>query len=222
MESLELDDWVIIAAYNEENNILSTIRDVLKHAQNIIVVDDGSKDNTYKIAHDLVPFVLKHVFNMGKGAALKTGCDFALKKGAKNMFVIDGDGQHDPVKLPLFKEELKNNQIVFGYRSFSKDMPLILRCGNLFINKITYLLYGLNLRDTQCGYRAFTSETYHKIKWSAQDYSMESEMIKNAGKHRLSYAQIPIETIYSDKYKGTTVVDGIKIVARLLMWRITG
>ena len=81
-------------------------------------------------------------------------------------------------------------------------------------------MYKIKLKDTQCGYRAFSAKAYKKIKWKSSDYSMESEMIANVGKHHLKYAEIPIQTIYSDKYKGTTIVDGIKIVFNMLLWKI--
>ena len=99
-------------------------------------------------------------------------------------------------------------------------MPFVLRAGNWFINKTTKLLYNINLRDTLCGYRAFTANAYKKIKWKAPDYSLESEMIANAGKNHLDYKEIPIQTIYSDKYKGTTVMDGVRIIINLLIWRL--
>jgi len=86
--------------------------------------------------------------------------------------------------------------------------------------KAVKFLYNVSLSDTQCGFRAFSKETYKKIKWNAFDYSMESEMIARAGKQRLKYVQIPIETIYSDKYKGTTIIDGVKIVLNMIWWRI--
>ena len=88
-------------------------------------------------------------------------------------------------------------------------------------SNITKLLYNVELHDTQCGYRAFTSDAYKKIRWKASDYSMESEMIANIGKNKLSYTQIPIKTIYVDRYKGTTIIDGIKIVLNMIWWKIT-
>jgi hypothetical protein len=80
-------------------------------------------------------------------------------------------------------------------------------------------LYGISLNDTQCGFRAFSKDAYKKIRWNASDYSMESEMISRTGKQKLKYVQIPIETIYSDRYKGTTVIDGIKIVLNMFWWK---
>ena len=108
---------------------------------------------------------------------------------------------------------------MFGYRKPNKDMPLVLKFGNWFISKTIKLLYGVDIKDSQCGYRAFTKDAYKKIRWKALDYSMESEMIAKAGRHNLRYGEVPIQTIYSDKYKGTTIIDGVKIVMNMLLWR---
>ena len=99
-------------------------------------------------------------------------------------------------------------------------MPAVLRFGNWFINFATKILYSMDLKDTQSGYRALTADAYKKVRWKANDYSMESEMIANAGKNHLKYKEIPIQTIYSDKYKGTTVIDGIKIVSKMIWWKL--
>ena len=211
--------YVIIPAHNEGNRILNVIKKTKKYAKNIVVVDDGSKDNTYNIAKKTGVEVLKHIINLGKGAALKTGCDYAVKKGTKKLVVMDADGQHDPFEIPNFIKNLNNADIVFGYRTLKK-MPLILKVGNWFINESTKLLYGLDLRDTQSGYRAFRSNCYKKIRWISNDYSMESEMIANVGKCGLKYKEIPIKTIYGDRYKGTTVLDGIKIVFNMILWKL--
>jgi hypothetical protein len=98
-------------------------------------------------------------------------------------------------------------------------MPIVFRIGNKFINYATKFLYNMDLKDTQCGFRAMTAKTYKKVRWEANDYSMETEMIANAGKHNLKYSEIPVKTIYSDRYKGTTIVDGIRIVINMLIWR---
>jgi glycosyltransferase involved in cell wall biosynthesis len=213
--------WIVIPACNEEKHIAKVIKGTKKYTKNIIVIDDGSKDKTYEIANRSGIIALRHIVNLGKGAAIKTGCNFAIKNGAETLVLLDSDAQHDPKEIPNFLKALKGVDVVFGYRKPNKQMPLILKFGNWVINKTTKLLYGLDLRDTQCGYRTFTRKSYKKLKWVATDYSMESEMIANVGKHNLKYKQIPIQTIYSDKYKGTTVLDGIKIVLNMVWWRIT-
>ena len=213
--------WVIIPAHNEEKHIEKVIKEAKRFANNILVVDDGSKDKTSVIAENSGAFVLNHIVNLGKGAALKTGCEYAIKEGAEKIVALDADGQHDPKEIPKFVKALDKADIVFGYRRLNKSMPLVFRYGNWFIFFMTKLLFGLKIVDTQCGYRAFRSEVYNKIKWNSNDYSMESEMIANTGKAHLKYGQIPIETIYSDTYKGTTVLDGIRIVLNMVWWKIT-
>ena len=115
---------------------------------------------------------------------------------------------------------MKNNEIVFSYRKQADSMPFVLKFGNRFINDSLRLLFKINIHDSQCGYRAFKADAYKKVRWSARDYYMETEMIVKAGKHHLKYEQIPIETIYGDKYKGTTVADGLKIVMKMFGWRL--
>ena len=123
-------------------------------------MDDGSKDNTPSVAEDSGAFVLKHITNLGKGAAMKTGCDFAVNSGGKAIIVIDADGQHEPKEIPNFMKELETKDIVFGYRVSRKGMPTVFKFGNWFINKMVKLLFRMDLRDTQSGYRAFTSKAY--------------------------------------------------------------
>ena len=218
---MEKKIFAIIPAHNEENNISKVINEAKEYVSNIVVVDDGSKDNTSEEAKKQGVIVLSHIINLGKGAALKTGCDYAVMQGADEIIVLDADSQHEPSKIPDFLNELNEADVVLGYRKLSKEMPSILKFGNWFINKITRLLYGINLHDTQCGYRAFTADAYQKIRWKSSNYSMESEMISNIGKRKLKYKEIPIKTIYADKYKGTTIIDGIKIVCNLFWWRLS-
>ena len=213
--------WVIIPAHNEEEHIENVIEKTRKFSKNVVVVDDGSKDKTSAIAEKAGIVVLRHIVNLGKGAALKTGCEYAIKKGTEKIVVLDADGQHDPKEIPKFVKALYNADIVFGYRRLNRNMPFVFRYGNWFIFFMTKLLFGLKIVDTQCGYRAFTSNAYNKIKWNAVDYSMESEMIANTGNAHLRYKQIPIETIYSDMYKGTTVIDGIRIVLNMIWWKLS-
>ncbi len=212
--------WAIIPAHNEEKNIRKTVEKTFNHIDNVVVVDDGSKDGTAKLAEKAGAVVLHHLINLGKGAALKTGCDYAFSRGATHIVALDADAQHNPDDIPRFAEKLENYDIIFSYRKYSKQMPAVLRFGNWLISEIASLLYNVDLKDTQSGFRAFSKETYKKIRWNASDYSMESEMISRAGKQKLKYVQIPIETIYSDRYKGTTVIDGMKIVLNMLWWKL--
>jgi len=215
-----MHDFIVIPAHNEEKHISAVVEGANKYSQHVIVVNDGSTDQTALIAKESGAVVLTHKINLGKGAALKTGCDYAIRCGAQRIVVIDADGQHNPEKIPLFLAALDQDEIVFSYRKKSSVQPAILKFGNNFINKTMHFLFGVDIIDSQCGYRAFTAEAYKKVRWNAADYYMETEMIIKAGKNKLRYSQIPIETIYSDNYKGTTVIDGAKIVLKMLGGKI--
>src|SRR3989338_10660819 len=212
--------WAVIPAYNEERDIAKIITKAKKYVSRVVLADDGSSDNTSLEAKNAGAVVLKHIINLGKGAALKTGCDYSVNNGAKYIIVLDADAQHDPDQMPEFIEKMKESDIVFGCRKFTKNMPGILRIGNMVISSLVKILYDVNIEDTQSGYRAFSSQSYRKIRWTASDYSMETEMIAKVGKHNLKYSKIEIKTIYIDKYKGTTVMDGLKIVANVIWMRL--
>ncbi len=213
--------WAIIAAKDEERHIFAVVKEARKYADVVLVVDDGSRDQTKARAEKARAMVLSHIVNMGKGVAIRTGCEYAIEKKADILILLDADGQHEPKDIPKFVDALSGCEIVFGARVRRKSMPIVLKFGNWVINSVAGILHGIHISDTQCGFRAMWSHTYPKVKWTASDYSMESEMLVNAGKKRLKYHEIPISTIYGDKYKGTTVVDGIKIVLDMIWWKLT-
>ncbi len=211
---------VVIAAYNEEEHIKRVVEKVIEQGYEVIVVDDGSTDKTGEEAEKAGAIVLKHIINTGKGAAMKTGCDYALKEKADVIVLMDGDEQHKAEDIPRFIKALEKAEVVLGYRKINKNMPLIMRIGNKIINTASSIINGIKIKDTQSGFRAMTSEAYKKIRWRSPDYGMESEMIAKIAKKKIKYKQIPISTIYHDKFKGTTVFDGIKIVLRIIKWKI--
>jgi len=211
--------YIIVPAYNEEGRAKEVIRQVLDYCKNVIVVNDGSTDNTEQEAKQF-PVTVINQKNTGKGRALRNGCDYAIEQGAEVLIVIDADGQHETKDITRLLKALKNNDIVFTYRHFVGTMPFVFRFGNWFISNVASVLFGIKLWDTQCGYRAFRSNVYNKIRWDALGYFMDTEMIIRAGKNNLKYEQVRIKTIYSNKRKGTNVFDGIKIVLKMIKWKI--
>ncbi|MFA6908594.1 MAG: glycosyltransferase family 2 protein [Patescibacteria group bacterium] len=215
---------VVIPALNEEQRISMLLREVLRYAEQVVVVDDGSSDHTYDVAQRAGQGViaLRHRLNLGKGSALKTGCEAALRLHADRVVLMDSDGQHKASDIPrlLKKMETQNVDIVFGSRKIGRAMPLVMMIGNAFLSRLTSVLFGIRISDTQSGFRSFRADVYSKIKWDSRRYSVETEMIVNAGKHKLKFAEVEIETIYHDNYKGTTFIDGIRIFLNILMWRI--
>jgi len=216
--------FVIIPAYNEEKNISRVIDGAKEYTDNIIVVDDGSRDNTFQIAKTLneSAIVLRHKINLGKGAALKTGCEAAINLGAEKLVLMDADGQHDPNDIPKLVDKLEkeNLDIVFGARQPNENMPTMMFLGNKILTKLINFFLNIKLTDTQTGFKALTSEAYKKLRWHSSDYSVETEMIVKAGKNNLRYGEVSIQTIYKDNYKGTTCIDGIKIFFNLIKWVI--
>ena len=214
----------VIPAYNEEENIAEVVKKTREHVDSVIVVDDGSEDDTAHIAEMMGATVVSHLVNMGKGFALETGIEKALENGSDILVTIDADNQHDPKDIPRLSNILinENLDIVFGSRSLDGDMPLILKFGNWWLCKSAQLLFGTKVTDSQSGFKAFRRDAYEKLKWRSSHYSVDSEIIMNAGTNKLRHKQIPIKTLYNCNHKGTTVIDGIRIFLNMLLWRFKG
>ena len=214
---------MILPGHNEESQLGSVLKKTLSSCSNVVFVDDGSTDSTYSVARSSGAIVLRHITNLGKGAALRTGCDYAVGQGAAKIVVMDSDGQHDAAEIPkLLKELERGNDVVVGCRRWNSSMPFVMRLGNYGMHKISTVLFGVDVKDTQSGFRAFTAETYHAIRWESNDYSMESEMLARVHKHGLRCSTVGIRTIYHDTYKGTTVMNGLRIASNMLLWKLVG
>lgn len=215
--------FVVIPSYNEEERIGAVLDEIKSAKIPIIVVDDGSEDKTYKEAHDRNIYVVKHKINLGKGAALKTGCEIAFSLGAEAIIMMDSDGQHKASDLHKFIQVLKSRKynIIFGSRNSSYGVPLVRYLGNKLSTILVSFLFGICLSDLICGYRAFTKEAYKKIKWQSRGYGVETEMVIRTGKMKLNYCEIPIEAVYYDKFKGVTILDAVGILFNVFRWRFT-
>lgn len=214
----------VIPARNEAQQIRSVIERTLPFVDYIIVVDDGSTDDTMamtKAVSDQKVIAIKHSVNLGKGAALITGCDAAVRLKADIIICLDADGQHNPESIPQFAQTMTEQQldIVFGMRKFNQAMPMMMLLGNHFLSNCINWLFRVLVHDTQSGYRAFTVDAFQKMRWESSGYEAETEMIVRASEHKLKYAEIEIDTIYHDGYKGTTALDGIRIFLYILRWK---
>ncbi|MBT3940444.1 glycosyltransferase family 2 protein [Candidatus Woesearchaeota archaeon] len=214
--------FVILPAYNEDKRILTAIKQCKKYVDNVIVVDDGSTDNTFNQAQKSGAITLKHIVNMGKGVAMKTGTEYAIQKGADIIVVIDADGQHNPSEIPRLIKLLKQKKvgIVLGMRQMPPDSPVIFRLGNWGLNQIFRIMFGSKIEDTQNGFRVFNAKVYPKLKWKSQRYFVETEMIINMLKNKVSHVETPVQTFYHDHYKGTTVLIGLEYFIKMLEVKI--
>lgn len=215
--------FVIIPGYNEEQYLDDVLRQVLAITPNVIYVDDGSKDQSPQIAKRHAVHILRHETNLGKGAALRTGCDYAFHMlGADAVVFLDADGQHNPRELRKFFSELQAGaELVFGVRKFSSTMPLMRLIGNRFASIALNILFGYYIPDIPSGYKAITSKRYELLHWLSNGYEVEAEIATKAAKHKLPFRIIEIDTIYHDTDKGMTALDGLHISQCMLKWRLT-
>lgn len=216
------DYFAVIPVYNEQKHIKKLLEKVRRHTKNIIVVNDGSKDNTRQILEKIRYIkVINLPQNEGKGAAMKKGAELAWKNKAKGIVFLDGDNQHNPSFLPHFFKYLDNgHDVVIGIRILKTKVPIYRKMGNLLLMATVKILFKISIPDLLCGYRGLSKKGYNQIIWNSTDYGVETEMISRLGKRKLKYATIIVDTIYLDKYKGFSIKDGLKIFIKIPFWKL--
>ena len=217
---------VVIPAYREAGRIEAVLRGIPKTIANIdrllvIVADDGSPDDTAQLALQSGAVVVRHVVNLGAGAALRTGTEAAIRLGADLVVHMDADGQHPPADLPRLVAPLfLGADAVTAVRLFRRPMPWVLIAGNHLLSLVCRALFRIRNPDTQCAYRAFWANRWSALEWESADYAFASEMLVRGQRHGRRWAVVPIPTIYLDRYKGTGIADGVRIFRKLLVWRV--
>lgn len=217
--------FVVVPAYNEEKTIAKVISDLMNMGFEIVVVDDGSCDDTYSIVSSIIKerkkgFLCKHLLNRGLGAALRTGIEASLMEDPDVIVTFDADGQHDPLDILKVSKPIIDNEadVAVGKRNFN-EMPSSKKIGNQIMNLITLIFYGIQVNDSQSGLRAFNRKAAETIVINARDYGVSSEIIGEVKRHNLRLNEVPIKTIYTDysMTKGTNTSEGLKILAKLIM-----
>jgi glycosyltransferase involved in cell wall biosynthesis len=229
-ELLEVDKskvWVIIAAYNEEGKISDTVADVLKFLDNVVVVDDCSTDDTFQRALYTKVHVLRHPINLGQGAALQTGIQYAKSKGCDYVVTFDGDGQHraDEI-LPMLYALMKGGaDIVLGSRFLG--VSLNLRWSRRLILKAaivyTWITTGMLLSDVHNGFRIMTRSFCERFEFRQNRMSHASEILNYIAKHKVRYIEFPVTIAYTEYSikKGQRSSNSLRVILELLMGYIT-
>ncbi len=193
--------FVLIPAYHEEAVIGEVLRDIkMTGYSDIIVVDDGSTDDTYQNAQKIEGVVaLRHFINRGKGAAMKTGIEATKILGADVVVTMDGDGQHDPKDIDKMVHLVgEGYDVVLGTRAMnSRSMPLLKILANKSGNFFTWLLYGLWVTDSQSGFRAYSRRAIESIETRTDRYEYDSEVIREIRRHKLKFIEVPIAVRYT-------------------------
>lgn len=216
---------ILIPAYNEGTVIASVIHSVEKEGwTHILVVDDGSTDNTYSEAKKTGAIVLRHILNRGKGAAVKTGFEAAKKLKAEIVVTIDADGQHDPKDIArLVKKINEGYEVVLGVRNFTeKHIPRLKVFGNYIGNIFTWMLYGLWVTDSQSGIRSYSKKALSLIHIYNDRYEFESEIVREIYLHKLKWMELPITVRYTqydqNKRNKQSLINAAKTMMRLVLF----
>lgn len=201
-QNTEYGTIVGVPAYNEEIGIGSVVNKAQQYADEVIVVDDGSTDDTVDIAKDAGATVIEHETNRGKGAAVQTLLEYIQDCKFGTAVLIDGDGQHLPSQIPKVTEPVveKGIDVAIGSRYLGNgsddETPRYRRFGQKALDILTLGSTGRNLTDTQSGFRAFSQTAVDKLDLSTDGIGVESEMIDSASQKDLDIAETPIDVRY--------------------------
>jgi len=208
---------VIIPIYNEADNIEHVVLRVKAKDLSVIVVDDGSNDNSGSMAADKGAIILREEIRHGKGYALRKGFDYAVKNNYDGVIAMDGDGQHDADDIPGFIEIAKKNNacIITGNRfKDAKAMPFVRYITNRAMSYIVSKACGITIPDTQCGFRYISCSVLKDISLEYDNYEIESELLIKAAKRNIKIYDVPVKTIYNnEKSHIRPVRDTLKFIA---------
>ncbi|MEO7066639.1 MAG: glycosyltransferase family 2 protein [Rhodanobacter sp.] len=216
----------MIAAYNEGKVIAEVVRDALRLFPLIVVVDDGSPDSTGAAALSAGAVVLRHPINLGQGAALQTGIQYALQREIDFVVTFDADGQHRPEDVLKMLEALIRNgdQVALGSRFLGETvgMPasrrLLLKAATVF----TRITTGLRVTDAHNGLRTFRRDAAEAITIRQNRMAHASEILEEIGRMQLTYCEVPVTIRYTEysKAKGQSGFGAFNILIDLLLARL--
>jgi glycosyltransferase involved in cell wall biosynthesis len=224
MDSIILSTSVLIPAFNAGTfleELVSRIRRSIGDIQ-IVIVDDGSRDNTTEIARLVGATVLRHDKNCGKGAALQTGFDF-LKKQTDVEFILtlDADLQHQPEDVQKFfsTQQQTGADIVIGWRERAgTKMPVHRMISNTLTSALVSMKTGMKIKDSQSGFRLIRKRVLENIQLESRGYEAETELLIKAARLKFKIEFVPVHTVYgSEKSYMThwaTTINFIKVLLR--------
>lgn len=204
----------VIPCFNESRAIGELVRAVRQHLPEVVVVDDGSTDNTGEAAKEAGAIVFRNAERRGKGAALQTGWRYAYESGFAWALSLDGDGQHDPVEIPSFLEQAESTgaSLVIGNRMERPvGMPWVRRLVNQWMSRRLSRISGRFLPDSQCGFRLMNLRAWSGLSVSSHHFEIESEVLIAfiLASHRVEF--VPVRTIYrGEQSKINPVQDSVR------------
>lgn len=212
----------IIPAYNEALTIAKVIEETSKYVTKVVVVDDGSSDDTAEIASHCKAEVIHHERNMGKGAALKTGFEYCKKEGCEYIITIDADAQHDPADIPKLLEPLlaKRADVTIGSRFVLNncEIPTYRQTGLTLIGVLGRYLTGNSVKDTQSGFRAYNTKALEiGSNFKSKGFGVESEQLSILLENGLKIIEVPVVINYQvdNASKKHPLLHGLEIISTI-------
>jgi glycosyltransferase involved in cell wall biosynthesis len=191
----------LIPALNAERTLHAVVTAARAHLDEVVVIDDGSKDRTSAVAREAGATVLRHEVNRGKGGALKTGFAWALENGFDGVITLDADGQHLPAEIPKFLHErdASGADIIIGGRShlFAQMLPRRRNANRFSAWSISHAA-GVRITDSQSGFRFYSADLLRSIRLRTNGFDMESEVLVRAGRAGRKIVTIPIDLGFVD------------------------
>ena len=191
----------IIPALNAGKTIAGLVRQARAQGVDVVVIDDGSTDRTAALAAAEGALVISHLRNCGKGRALRTGFEHALRARYDGVLTLDGDGQHDPIEIPALIRvgEAQHAGLVLGNRmGEGLAMPRVRRGTNRLMSRILSGLARQDIPDSQCGFRFIRRELLDRLPLRSSRFEIESEVLLWAAAHRWKIVSVPVASIYRD------------------------
>ena len=209
-----------IAAYNEARYVGSIVLQARQYVEEVIVVDDGSTDNTARVAELAGATVIRHDENRGKGAAIQSILAEAKKRNPDVLVLLDADSQHNPNEIPaLIKPVSEGFDLVIGSREAQKDKtPRYRRIGQKVISRSSRLASKANISDSESGFRALSPKAINDLELKAKGFAIESEMITRAADKNLKITEVPISNIYTkDGSTLNPIRHGIDVLSQIIV-----
>lgn len=211
------DTWVVIAAFNEGKVIHDVVTEVAAAGWYVAVVDDGSRDNTAEAARMPGVSVLRHRVNLGQGAALQTGVDYAMRRGARTIVTFDADGQHSCEDIPALVDALADADVALGSRFLGKQVEgasqrrvAMLKTATAVSNSLS----GMKLTDAHCGMRAFRASAAPALRITQDRMAHASELLRKIKTSGLSVVEVPVTVRYTEHSmsKGQGGIQAVRIL----------